>query len=269
MKGMLSYPSNLIKRSRNLKFTPAVMRHDDLYVVEYPKSGITWFSFILANIIVQENDLDAIVNFYNINDFVPDVHFSREISRAAYRRPGHRFIKSHSENNQLYKKIIYIWRDPVDVLKSHYKMAVGMGDCTWSFCRFVKDSKTGAANWERHVSGWLFKSSPVQRMYFVNYENLNDDPVKEVARVIRGIGWLIDDEVVKRAVEASSVSSMKEYEEERFELDTRRKRGISIKPQYRFVKGKFDFNDDDLDIAIDHIRNVTEDSHNLLCGASR
>ena len=53
--------------------TPFTIKHDDLYLVEYPKSGVTWLSFIFANIIQKNTDDD-----FNIKGSTDQIELSHE-----------------------------------------------------------------------------------------------------------------------------------------------------------------------------------------------
>ncbi len=49
--------------------------HDDIYIVEFPKSDITWLQHLLGNIELQLiGDNDTHVTFYNHHKYMPDIH---------------------------------------------------------------------------------------------------------------------------------------------------------------------------------------------------
>src|SRR5467141_466425 len=87
---------------------------DDVFLVSYPKSGNTWTRFLVANLVYPEKNPD----FSNINELIPDPEamHKRDLERAA--RP--RLIKSHQYFDPRYPKVIYIVRDPRDVVLSEY-----------------------------------------------------------------------------------------------------------------------------------------------------
>ena len=90
---------------------PKNPKHDNIYLVEFPKSGITWLSFILGNIeLALAGRNDEFITFYN-HQYIVDVHQLRntEINRFLKRT----FIKSHSTYNPYYYYfVIYLIRNP-------------------------------------------------------------------------------------------------------------------------------------------------------------
>lgn len=91
------------------------VRKDDVFIVSYPKSGNTWTRFLIANII-SEPGLE--VDFKNIDFLVPDIYQASNNQLAKMDSP--RYLKSHEYFDPRYKKVIYIVRDPRDVLVSYY-----------------------------------------------------------------------------------------------------------------------------------------------------
>jgi hypothetical protein len=94
---------------RNLAVYP-----DDTFLVSFPKSGNTWARFLIANLVRPNEKID----FSSVNGVIPgpEVTSNRELLRVA--RP--RIIKSHQYFDPRYKQVIYIARDPRDVVVSQY-----------------------------------------------------------------------------------------------------------------------------------------------------
>src|SRR5438132_14130834 len=87
---------------------------DDTFVVSYPKSGNTWTRFLIANLVYPEKRSD----FSNINLVIPDPEALSKRTLAKLPRP--RILKSHEYFDPRYKRIVYIVRDPRDVVLSQY-----------------------------------------------------------------------------------------------------------------------------------------------------
>ena len=94
---------------RNLDVFP-----DDTFIVSYIKSGNTWTRFLIANLAYPETPAD----FSNINRLTPDPEALSK--RELLKMPRPRILKSHQYFDPRFPKVIYIVRDPRDVLLSGY-----------------------------------------------------------------------------------------------------------------------------------------------------
>jgi hypothetical protein len=90
------------------------VRPDDTFIVSYPRSGNTWTRFLVANLLHPAEP----ATFANIERWVPDT----EAQSSRYMRsiPSPRTIKSHSYFDPRYPRVIYVVRDPRDVVLSYY-----------------------------------------------------------------------------------------------------------------------------------------------------
>lgn len=219
---------------------PEKMMYDDLYIVEFPKSGVTWLTFILSNIIIKENNLKNNVNFFNSNDFIIDIHTSNKELFQKLETPGYRIFKSHSEFNPFYRKIVYLWRDPKDVMKSYYRMMTGLGYYNGSYLDFVQNEKYGIHAWIRHISHWINKSNMNQRIYFINYENLKKNTEEEIKKLLSSIGWDVKQESISDAIKKSDIKQMQLLEDIRFKNDIRWQADRIKSKEYRFVGNKIE-----------------------------
>ena len=196
------------------QFLPEKPRHDDVWIVEYPKSGATWLSFLMANVNTRISAANTEINFFNINDFVPDVHALRcinEDSKVSF--PGFRLIKSHSNYNPFYFKVIYLVRNPRSVMVSYYRFLSSLQKYSGSVSSLIRDKRHGIDAWVKHVSGWINEASIDKRIYFIRYEDLLDDTAVSVSNLYRHLGLVVPGEVVREAVNASSKDRMTELEE--------------------------------------------------------
>lgn len=208
---------------RNQPFMPEELRRDDVFVVSYPKSGNTWVRFLLANALYPDADVD----FHTIHDLVPEVG-KEDVRRAAL--PPPRILKSHAPYRAVYPRVIYILRDGRDVYTSyyHYKKPNLPDDTTFeSFLR----RDLWPTRWSDHVQGWMDAASARDNILVVRFEDLKDDSVRELRRMLDFIGEAhISANCIGEAVEKSSFENMRRLEEQR---------GKKYGPNTRFVrKGK-------------------------------
>ena len=98
LKELKYYLSDKIRQVKYYKKLPTKQKNSDIYIVEFPKSGITWFSTLIANINLIESHSIQRATFYNIQQLVPDIHMNRNVlDSPMWETPKCRFIKSHFE----------------------------------------------------------------------------------------------------------------------------------------------------------------------------
>lgn len=207
---------NTVKSTRDFAQTwifrhslPVQPSSDDVWIVEFPKSGITWLSFLIANINskMSGRDQKVAVNFFNINDFVADIHSHRSIPNST-QYPGFRFIKSHSTYNPFYHKVIYLVRDPRAVMISYHKFLMGIKRQPGSLSSLIRSKRFGIEAWAYHVSSWIEEISMDKRIYFVRYEDLKDNTSKTMSDLYTHMGLFVPESTLLYAVEKASRENM-------------------------------------------------------------
>lgn len=211
MRSRLSAVRNRLRRPPSLVATPA--QANDVYIVEFPKSGITWISTVIANLALDASGVkDFDVTFTNLRTIVPDIHLGTEIGPTPYTVPPLRFIKSHSGFNPRYKLAIYLARHPLAVFNSYYRYRRRLGHTGLSFSAFLRDDTFGVETWCRHVDGWLTRAPQGGILHLVRYEDMEIDPIAAVGAICANFGWKVSPEKISWAVEKASVGAMKESE---------------------------------------------------------
>ncbi len=135
--------------------------------------------------------------------------------------PRPRVIKSHECFDPRYKKIVYIVRDPRDVAVSnyHWEMKKGSFPETFSLEQFVPrwmDASywTRLGSWEDHVTSWLSTRQKAHSFVLIRYEDLQSDPITELARIARLLDINAKEDRLSQAVEMSSADRMRRLESE-------------------------------------------------------
>ena len=200
---------------------------DDRFLVSYPRSGNTWTRFLIANLLFP----DLEVSFLNIDHLIPDVININRRDLAKIPRP--RLIKSHEYFDPRYKKVIYIVRDPRDVVISYYYFLLKQGfikdsDSLETFVqRFVDgDVDPEFASWNENVLSWVSIRMGRPGFLLLRYEDLKAKPTHELARAAEFLGIQRSSESLTRAANLSSVERMRELEtrDENKWIGTRAKR---------------------------------------------
>lgn len=194
------------------KFTK--VRSSDIYIVSYPKSGNTWMRFLFGNVLFEGN-----FDFTNMNDKIPDIYHKSKSFIDKLTSP--RVIKSHEQfNNSLISaKVIYIYRDPRDVVVSYYywykKFSPKNAKSFDSFFeKFIKGKLTYGL-WSQHVSAWKKAATKhPESVYVIKYEDLKDNPFVHFKNILKFCNINVNSETIHKAIDRSSFNSMKKKEEE-------------------------------------------------------
>ena len=197
----------LVPPGRSLRILP-----DDVFLVSFPKSGNTWTRFLLANLISPAEP----ATWANIDRLIPCLVATptRDFQRTS--RP--RIIKSHGCFDPRYPKVIYIVRDPRDVVVSQYhysrKTRVIADDLPIEafVARFLAGETCTYASWGQNVSTWFCTSYGSQRFLLLRYEDMLADTAHELAKVVEFLQLSVTPEQITRAVERSAADRMRKLE---------------------------------------------------------
>jgi len=108
---------------------------DDVFLTSYPRSGNTWMRFLVGNLLHQEKP----VTFLNMEGLVPDMY--KQSDRTLRHMPRPRILKSHECFDPRYRRIIYIVRDPRDVVLSCYFQNIPLNATNVNFLSFERLAK--------------------------------------------------------------------------------------------------------------------------------
>jgi hypothetical protein len=182
-------------------------------LVSYPRSGNTWTRFLIANLI----SYDEPVTFANIEKKIPDPTAINRKTLARIPRP--RIIKSHECFDPRYKKVVYIVRDPRDVLVSYYyfQLKKRFIEDGYPMDRYISrfiagDTDNSYGSWGENVVGWLATRGSSSKFLLLRYEDMIEQPSLELSKVAAFLGIEPTTERLARAVEMSSADRMRQLE---------------------------------------------------------
>ena len=217
---------------RNVRVLP-----DDVFLVSYPKSGNTWTRFLIANLVYPEKNPD----FSNINELLPDPEAmsKRDLERA----PRPRILKSHQYFDPRYQKVIYIVRDPRDVVLSEYYFDIKRRAIAEEYPKqqFVSRFVRGELNhpygtWFENAATWFYARRGDPRFLLVKYEALQSQAMEEMGRIAGFLGISAAPERLALAIEQSSADRMRELEKKQAHLWSSTRDTRQDKPFVRSAK---------------------------------
>lgn len=197
----------LHRPGRSLRILP-----DDIFLVSFPKSGNTWTRFLLANLRFP----DEPATWANINRLIPDP--TGTAKRDFDRMPRPRIIKSHECFDPRYPRVVYIVRDPRDVVLSqyHYHRKIRKLDDESPLEQFVARFLAGETcphgSWGQNIATWLYTSEGSPRFLLLRYEDLVEDTARELAKVAAFLQLSTGPDQIAQAVERSSADRMRQLE---------------------------------------------------------
>lgn len=228
----VNHAFGLQRPGRNLDVFP-----DDVFLVSYPKSGNTWTRFLVANLAYPETNVD----FSNINDLTPDPEAVSKRQLARVSRP--RIIKSHAYFDPRYPRVIYIVRDPRDVLVSEYHFCIKRKLIDEDFPiedyvpRFLqKEKEHNYGSWGENVASWFYVRRNEAGFLLVRYESLLSDGMTELSRIAKFLKIPADSRRISLALEKSSADHMRELEKKQAHLWSSTKETRQDKPFVRAAK---------------------------------
>jgi hypothetical protein len=186
------------------------------------------------------------VNFFNIHDFVPDIHISREINNLYYENKFPRIIKSHNSFNPFYKKGFLILRDPKDIMVSYYHYKKKLNSYEKDISSFIREDKFGINSWVRHTESWLSQCYPSQRINLFFYEDFKDNPNQELKRIFDLVGYDFNSVIIENAVEKSNLTNMKKIENKTASYSLKKREKFKFVRKGKKGEGKVELSSDDI-----------------------
>ena len=184
-----------------------IYQSQDIFVAGYPKSGNTWVQNLLASIIYG---IDArFLPDSLVHSLVSDVHYKKYYMRFLEQA----FFKTHHLPRKEYKKVIYIIRDPRDVMASYFAMQKTLvPECNLKDM-IIQGKHIFPCKWHVHVNAWM-KNPYKAEILLLKYEDLKTDALKELMRICDFIGIQRPSDLLERAVKSNSIENMKIRENE-------------------------------------------------------
>uniref|UniRef100_A0A3P9AQJ1 Sulfotransferase n=1 Tax=Esox lucius TaxID=8010 RepID=A0A3P9AQJ1_ESOLU len=194
------------------------IQESDIFVVTYPKSGTIWMQQILT-MIEAKGDVSRTTEHPNAHR-VPWIELigSEKLFNAA---PSPRLRVTHLQYKfmplaikQKMGKVIYVARNPKDVLVSYYHfhkyatMLETPKDFNDFFEKFM-DGKVYGNCWFEHIKTWYAKRDYMNFLY-ITYEEMIQDLHCMVERICSFLGKDLTEEQIDSVVEHSSFKSMKQ-----------------------------------------------------------
>lgn len=227
-----SLPAGLRTRARSL--VPGETRRwyahrkTDVYIISYPKCGRTWLRLMIGRAICQHFELPENEDLLFLRwqtkphpqlPMITVVHEDRPMLKSPEELQP-------SKNKFRDKKVIFLARDPRDVIVSSYfemkKRGNMFGDNPYEarsqvyrgeLSEFIERRQGGFDTILRYYNIWAENRQIPAGFLLVRYEDMKQDPSRELRRVLDflGLQW-IGAETLSEAVEFAAFENMRKME---------------------------------------------------------
>lgn len=192
----------------------------DHVLVSYPKSGRTWFRFILANYFVLAYGLDCSVDLHQMFLISPNLDWDSDRGLPAFLGgPAAGVVPliavTHEHPRVLRRqniRAIHMVRDVRDVLVSSFFHATRhKRDFDGGIDSFVRDRHRGLRRVADHYNEWAPYLSQVPH-HVISYEHLTSDPQAAVSSAIAFLNLDPSPALIARAIAAAQIDKMRSLE---------------------------------------------------------
>lgn len=208
----------LIAYFKNAKVTDAIL------LSGYPKSGNTWIRFVVFNYFnILNNHADRTFTYQELQDIQPHVVNDAPSFTKYFRAPETGFpvfYRTHVPYRGIYDyfdKVIYIHRNPLDVMVSAYHFWCAR-DVPFDYASPADREKFMQLDVyvQSHIHSWiLYHKTTLDKCDApMCYETMRQQPYQEFSVAFERIGIDFDEDVLLRAVELSSFENIKQMGKE-------------------------------------------------------
>jgi hypothetical protein len=191
-----------------------VPKEDDTYLVSYPRSGSTWLRVLLAEYMYSSSG----TNLEELQHYIPDIHVRTHVNEIV--SSDFHVVKSHEKYcsapniMEKYKRVVYLIRDPRDVILSHYRYHKQLKDFVYDIDEFLNEWLNGRVwpcSWQEHVNSWTTdrRQHNDYEMLILRYEDFFLDVAIQLRKVLNFLQLELNDSKVKAAVYAGSPARMR------------------------------------------------------------
>ena len=225
-----------------------------IWIASYPKSGNTWLRSIITALVYSEDGIftfeklkkirqfpekqyfkNLVKNFKNFDEIKKnwitaqdEVNLDKKIKFFKTHQGNFKIGNDHFTNNQNTQAVIYIVRDPrnlVTSISNHYSLSLNEA------CKFLttptlrgngksrKEKKDGIyyllGKWNEHYKSW---TNNTKNLLLLRYEDLITEPKKELEKIIfflnKHINFETNDMKNNKILKSTSFKNLKKMEQE-------------------------------------------------------
>ncbi|GAA0604077.1 hypothetical protein GCM10009001_21530 [Virgibacillus siamensis] len=186
--------------------TKYTFQEDDICLVAYPKSGNNFLLFLVAMLLYQTK-----MDWSTKGKMVQNVS-----SEPIENLPSPHLVWSHNSYDPNYPKVIYLVRDPRDIVISYYHHFQRYHGKMRNFDKFFHafmGGSIGPGMWDRNIASWLDNREKIKNGFLlIKYEDLLENTAKEAHRIANFLNVDRTEKEINEAVDWASFDNMKALE---------------------------------------------------------
>lgn len=188
------------------------------FIISYPKSGRTWLQkMIIEAVKLEGNKTINLDDVSNLKEYFPDfplmlsTHASSSWEEIVH---DEQKILKEDLDQYIHGKIIYLYRDPRDVLVSQfYHMTLRSGFTSLKKEEMLFSENVGIRKIVNFMNKWLkFANSHPNDIYSISYEGLKKDPIRILTELFEFLEYNISLKNIEQAIENTTLKKMQEKE---------------------------------------------------------
>lgn len=220
MSEVLALPRILWKRISNAAAMSSHAGMIDAVLVSYPKSGRTWFRFIVSSYLAEAFALKPAPDLHSMFKVMPNFDMEPVRGLPAFTFTHHDpkpplIPVSHlpySRRRFRHYPAVFMVRDPKDVMVSSYFHATRQKHrFSGEIGAFLGDQKQGVASLIGYLNGWAEGLKHCDHIV-ISYENLSHDPQSQTASVLKFLGLQPDPVILAHAIATAQFQNMRKLE---------------------------------------------------------
>jgi len=185
--------------------------NNQYFLVSFPKTGRTW----LLHMINKMKEL-SIHPLKNQKNFIFNEHDNSEIIiENGFRNNPLDVFRFLGRNRYRRGKVIFLVRDPRDVVVSHYHQVTKRAKNPFVFnsiSDFVKDEVIGFNRIIHYYNLWFFQKGVPNNFLLLKYEDLIENGIEELQKINDYLSLNISDSDIEKVYEKSSANKMRKKE---------------------------------------------------------
>lgn len=186
----------------------------DVFLASYPRSGNTWIRSLLYELVTGSTPSFGAIDLEDS----PVGHLGDHGAMPRLLPGGGRLIKTHEAYRPVYRKALYLVRDPRDVVLSEYRFQRWSDVFEGGLDGFVEAFNTGRTNgyggWSNHVTSWLDSGlADAGKLHVVRYDRLRAEPLETMVEVADFLSLEVDPPTIEAAIENNSIKRMRARED--------------------------------------------------------